>query len=81
MCTGIVRGVDIEKQEIFISTPLSMSIIQHVNCLAGCITTPPALLQLSQGAPYVGVYAALPTSREPCRKYFRIKHQNKSNQS
>lgn len=78
---GIIRGVDMERQEVFINTPLPISIMQYVNCLAGCIATPPALLELSQGAPYVGEKATLPTSREPHRKYFRIRHQNRSNKS
>ncbi|KYM83239.1 Polynucleotide 5'-hydroxyl-kinase NOL9 [Atta colombica] len=85
LCTcygfGIVRGVDMERQEVFIITPLSISIMQHVNCLAGCIPVPPVLLQLHQGAPYVGGNAELPTSREPRRGYFRMKYQNKNESS
>jgi len=70
-----------ERQEVFIITPLSISIMQHVNCLAGCIPVPPVLLQLHQGAPYVGGNAELPTSREPRRGYFRMKYQNKNESS
>ncbi|KYN15327.1 Polynucleotide 5'-hydroxyl-kinase NOL9 [Trachymyrmex cornetzi] len=85
LCTcygfGIVRGVDMERQEVFIITPLPISIMQHVNCLAGCIPVPPVLLQLHQGAPYVGGNAELPTSREPRRGYFRMKYQNKNKSS
>ncbi|XP_012525433.1 polynucleotide 5'-hydroxyl-kinase NOL9 isoform X2 [Monomorium pharaonis] len=85
LCTcygfGIIRGVDMERQEVYINTPLSISIMQHVNCLAGCMPVPPPLLQLNQGAPYVGGDAALPTSREPRRGYFRMRYQNKSNKS
>jgi len=80
-CIGIIRGVDMERQEVFINTPLSISIMQHVNCLAGCIPVPPALLQLHQGAPYVGGNVTLPTSREPRRGYFRMRYQNKSSKS
>ncbi|KYN38311.1 Polynucleotide 5'-hydroxyl-kinase NOL9 [Trachymyrmex septentrionalis] len=85
LCTcygfGIIRGVDMERQEVFIITPLPISIMQHVNCLAGCIPVPPVLLQLHQGAPYVGGNAELPTSREPRRGYFRMKYQNESSKS
>ncbi|EGI57243.1 PREDICTED: polynucleotide 5'-hydroxyl-kinase NOL9 [Acromyrmex echinatior] len=85
LCTcygfGIVRGVDMERQEVFIITPLPISIMQHVNCLAGCIPVPPVLLQLHQGAPYVGGNAELPTSREPRRGYFKMKYQNKNESS
>ncbi|XP_024889942.1 polynucleotide 5'-hydroxyl-kinase NOL9 [Temnothorax curvispinosus] len=85
LCTcygfGIIRGVDMERQEVFINTPLPLSMMQHVNCLAGCIPVPPALLQLHQGAPYVGGNAALPTSREPRRGYFRMRYQNKPSKS
>jgi len=70
-----------ERQEVFINTPLSISIMQHVNCLAGCIPVPPALLQLHQGAPYVGGNVTLPTSREPRRGHFRMRYQNKSSKS
>lgn len=85
LCTcygfGIIRGVDMERQEVYINTPLPISIMQHVNCLAGCTPVPPALLQLHQGAPYVGGDATLPTSREPRRGYFRMRYQNKPNKS
>ncbi|KAL0117277.1 hypothetical protein PUN28_010255 [Cardiocondyla obscurior] len=77
LCTcygfGIIRGVDMERKVVFINTPLPLSMLRHVNCLAGCISVPPALLQLQQGAPYVGGSAELPTSREPRRGYFRMK--------
>lgn len=85
LCTcygfGIIRGVDMERQEVYINTPLPISIMQHVNCLAGCIPVPPSLLQLHQGAPYVGEDAALPTSRKPRRGYFRMRYQNKPSKS
>ncbi|KYQ48552.1 Polynucleotide 5'-hydroxyl-kinase NOL9 [Trachymyrmex zeteki] len=85
LCTcygfGIIRGVDMERQEVFIITPLPISMMQHVNCLAGCIPVPPVLLQLHQGAPYVGGNAELPTSREPRRGYFKMKYQNKNKSS
>lgn len=70
---GIIRGIDTERREVFINTPLPISIMQHINCLAGCISVPPALLQLNQGAPYVGENASLPTSREIRRGVFRMK--------
>lgn len=77
LCTcygfGIIRGIDTERREVFINTPLPISIMQHINCLAGCISVPPALLQLNQGAPYVGENASLPTSREIRRGVFRMK--------
>ncbi|XP_014478593.1 PREDICTED: polynucleotide 5'-hydroxyl-kinase NOL9 isoform X2 [Dinoponera quadriceps] len=79
LCTcygfGIIRGVDMEQQEVFINTPLPISMMQHVNCLAGCIPVPPVLLQLSPGTPYVGGNATLPTSREPRKGYFRMKYR------
>ncbi|XP_072746857.1 polynucleotide 5'-hydroxyl-kinase NOL9 [Anoplolepis gracilipes] len=81
LCTcygfGIVRGVDMEQQQVYINTPLSISITQHVNCLAGCIRVPPTLLQLHRGAPYVSENATLPTSREPRKGYFRMRYRKK----
>ncbi|XP_011348141.1 polynucleotide 5'-hydroxyl-kinase NOL9 isoform X2 [Ooceraea biroi] len=83
LCTcygfGIIRGIDTERQEVFINTPLPISIMQHINCLAGCIPIPSVLLQLNQGAPYVGENASLPTSREVRRGGFRMKYHRKPN--
>ncbi|XP_043253466.1 polynucleotide 5'-hydroxyl-kinase NOL9 isoform X1 [Colletes gigas] len=85
LCTcygfGIVRGVDMEREEIFISTPLPLSTMQHVNCLTGCVPVPSALLQLNQhrNAPYTGENDVLPTSREPRRGYFRMRPQVQNN--
>ncbi|XP_011630462.1 polynucleotide 5'-hydroxyl-kinase NOL9 isoform X1 [Pogonomyrmex barbatus] len=85
LCTcygfGIIRGIDMEQQEIFINTPLPISIMQHVNCLAGCIPVPESLIQLCQDVPYVGGKAKLPTSREPRKGYFRMKYKNKPTKS
>ncbi|KYN07162.1 Polynucleotide 5'-hydroxyl-kinase NOL9 [Cyphomyrmex costatus] len=85
LCTcygfGIIRGIDMERQEVFIITPLPISIMQYVNCLVGCMPVPPTLLKLHQGAPYVGGNATLPTSREPRRGYFRMRYQNKNKSS
>lgn len=80
---GIIRGIDTERQQVFINTPLPLSIMQHVNCLAGCISVPPALLrlQLNQGAPYVGENMTLPTSREPRKGYFRMRYEKKPSKS
>ncbi|KAL6437027.1 hypothetical protein ACFW04_004972 [Cataglyphis niger] len=81
LCTcygfGIVRGVDIKQQQVYINTPLPISIMQHVNCLAGCIRVPPMLLQLCPGAPYVSGNVTLPTSREPRKGYFRMRYRKK----
>lgn len=83
LCTcygfGIVRGVDMEQQQVYINTPLPISIMQHVNCLAGCIPVPPMLLQLYPGAPYVSRNVTLPTSREPRKGYFRMRYRKKQN--
>nr|XP_031834212.1 polynucleotide 5'-hydroxyl-kinase NOL9 isoform X1 [Nomia melanderi] len=75
---GIVRGIDTEREEIFINTPLSAEIMQCVNCLVGCIPVPVTLLQLNQhrNVPYTGGDNALPTSREHRRGYFRMRYQN-----
>lgn len=66
-----------ERQEVYINTPLPLSSMQYVNCLAGCIPVPPALLQLHHRAPYVGGNADLPTSRESRRGGFRVKAHKK----
>lgn len=80
--SGIVRGVDIEKKEVYINTPLPQSMMQYINCLAGCIHIPPSLLQVYEGAPYISVGATLPTSRQHrkgiARGYFHTKPQKKS---
>ncbi|XP_053999282.1 polynucleotide 5'-hydroxyl-kinase NOL9 [Hylaeus anthracinus] len=87
LCTcygfGIVRGIDTEREEVYINTPLSPSMMQHVNCLAGCIPVPVTLLQLNQhrNAPYTGGNNVLPTSREPRRGYFRMRPQQAQSNS
>lgn len=86
LCTcygfGIIRGVDIDREEVYINTPLPLSLMQHVNCLVGCIPIPMSLLQLNQrNAPYVGGTATLPTSRDPRRGYFRMRYKNKETTS
>ncbi|XP_033334173.2 polynucleotide 5'-hydroxyl-kinase NOL9 isoform X2 [Megalopta genalis] len=74
---GIVRGVDTEREEIFLNTPLSAHAMQYVNCLVGCIPVPVTLLQLNQqrNVPYTGGSNELPTSREHRRGYFRMRYQ------
>ncbi|XP_011138457.1 polynucleotide 5'-hydroxyl-kinase NOL9 isoform X2 [Harpegnathos saltator] len=85
LCTcygfGIVRGVDMEQQLVFINTPLPISMMQHINCLAGSIPIPPTLLQLSHGAPYVGGDQTLPTSRVVRKGYFRMRSRKRPNNS
>ncbi|XP_076237496.1 polynucleotide 5'-hydroxyl-kinase NOL9 [Calliopsis andreniformis] len=78
---GIVRGIDTERGEIFINTPLPLYMIQYVNCLVGCIPVPTTLLQLNQhkNVPYTGGNGDLPMSREPRRGYFRMRYQQKPN--
>lgn len=75
---GIIRGVDMERREIFINTPLPVSIMRYVNCLMGCIPVPLTLLQSNQhkNVPYVGGNDVLPMSREHRRGYFRMRYQN-----
>ncbi|XP_043279847.1 polynucleotide 5'-hydroxyl-kinase NOL9 [Venturia canescens] len=73
---GILRGVDMEKEQLFINTPLPASLMKHVNCLMGCTNVPQSLLQLNEeGAPYTGSVYDLPTSREPRRGYVRTRYQ------
>ncbi|XP_076640892.1 polynucleotide 5'-hydroxyl-kinase NOL9 [Halictus rubicundus] len=74
---GIVRGVDTEREEVFINTPLPARVMQYVNCLVGCIPVPVTLLQLNQqrNVPYTGGTNQLPTSREYRRGYFRMRYQ------
>ncbi|XP_078049554.1 polynucleotide 5'-hydroxyl-kinase NOL9 [Augochlora pura] len=74
---GIVRGVDMEREEIFLNTPLPAHAMQYVNCLVGCTSVPITLLQLNQqrNVPYTGGSNELPTSREHRRGYFRMKYQ------
>ena len=80
---GIVRGVDTEREEVFINTPLPASMMQYVNCLVGCIPVPITLLQLNQQkpVPYAGGNNVLPTSREPRRGYFRMRYEKGQNNS
>ncbi|XP_043605455.1 polynucleotide 5'-hydroxyl-kinase NOL9 isoform X2 [Bombus pyrosoma] len=75
---GIIRGVDMERREIFINTPLPVSIMRCVNCLVGCIPVPLTLLQSNQhkNVPYVGGNDVLPMSREHRRGYFRMRYKN-----
>ncbi|XP_017796480.1 PREDICTED: polynucleotide 5'-hydroxyl-kinase NOL9 isoform X2 [Habropoda laboriosa] len=78
---GIVRGVDLEREEIFLNTPLPVSMMQHVNCLVGCIPLPTTLLQSDKqkNVPYTGENDALPMSREHRRGYFRMRYQREQN--
>ncbi|KAK1135743.1 hypothetical protein K0M31_000322 [Melipona bicolor] len=78
---GIIRGVDMERQQIFINTPLPISILQYVNCLMGCIPVPTTLLQTHQfrNVPYTGGNDVLPMSREHRRGYFRMRYQRVQN--
>ncbi|XP_071863431.1 polynucleotide 5'-hydroxyl-kinase NOL9 isoform X2 [Bombus fervidus] len=75
---GIIRGVDMERRQIFINTPLPVSIMRYVNCLMGCIPVPVMLLQSDQqkNVPYIGGSDVLPMSREHRRGYFRMRYQN-----
>ncbi|XP_029043209.2 polynucleotide 5'-hydroxyl-kinase NOL9 isoform X1 [Osmia bicornis bicornis] len=78
---GIVRGVDMEREEVFINTPLPVYVMQYVNCLMGCMPVPVTLLQLNQqkNVPYTGGNHVLPMSREPRRGYFRMRYQRVQN--
>ncbi|XP_076394495.1 polynucleotide 5'-hydroxyl-kinase NOL9 isoform X1 [Megachile rotundata] len=78
---GIVRGVDTEREEVYINTPLPIRTMQYVNCLMGCIPLPITLLQPSQqkNVPYTGGNQVLPMSREPRRGYFRMRYQKVQN--
>ncbi|CAL7937251.1 unnamed protein product [Xylocopa violacea] len=77
---GIVRGVDMERKEIFINTPLPAAMMRYVNCLAGCIPVPVTLLGLNRhkNIPYIGGNNVLPMSREHRRGYFRMRYQKVS---
>ncbi|KAF7388933.1 hypothetical protein HZH66_010070 [Vespula vulgaris] len=82
LCTcygyGIIRGIDMDKEEVYINTPLPLSLMRHVNCLIGSIPIPVNLLQLNQrNVPYAGGNDALPTSRDPRRGYFRMRYENR----
>ncbi|CAD1477115.1 unnamed protein product [Heterotrigona itama] len=78
---GIIRGIDMERQQIFINTPLPISIMRYVNCLMGCIPVPITLLQTNQlkNIPYTGGNDVLPMSREHRRGYFRMRYQKVQN--
>lgn len=78
---GIVRGVDMERKEIFINTPLPVTVMRYVNCLMGCIPVPITLLQINQqrNVPYTGGSDVLPMSREHRRGYFRMRYQKVQN--
>lgn len=71
---GIVRGVDMEKEEVYIITPLPASTMQYVNYLVGCIPVPLSLLQLNQQkiVPYTGGNTSVPTSKQPRRVHHRL---------
>ncbi|XP_015112095.1 polynucleotide 5'-hydroxyl-kinase NOL9 [Diachasma alloeum] len=74
---GILRGVDMTNEKLYINTPLSLSKLKHVNCLIGALPVPSGLLQLSSpGLPYVGDNPELPTSRDSRRGYFRMRHRH-----
>ncbi|KAF7391609.1 hypothetical protein HZH68_011152 [Vespula germanica] len=82
LCTcygyGIIRGIDMDKEEVYINTPLPLSLMRHVNCLIGSIPIPVNLLQLNQrNVPYAGGNDTLPTSRDPRRGYFRMRYENR----
>ncbi|CAK9819929.1 Polynucleotide 5'-hydroxyl-kinase NOL9 [Anthophora plagiata] len=85
LCTcygfGIVRGVDMEEKEIYISTPLPISMMRYVNCLVGCIPVPITLLQTNKQkhVPYTGETDVLPMSREHRRGYFRMRYEKVQN--
>ncbi|XP_020290655.1 polynucleotide 5'-hydroxyl-kinase NOL9 [Pseudomyrmex gracilis] len=83
LCTcygfGIIRGVDVARQEVFINTPLPLSMMQYVNCLAGCIPVPPPLLQLRQNAPYTDGNPVLPLSQDHRRRHTRMRFHKKTN--
>ncbi|XP_043676111.1 polynucleotide 5'-hydroxyl-kinase NOL9 isoform X2 [Vespula pensylvanica] len=86
LCTcygyGIIRGIDTDKEEVYINTPLPLSLMRHVNCLIGSIPIPVNLLQLNQrNVPYAGGNDALPTSRDPRRGYFRMRYENRQTSS
>ncbi|OAD62476.1 Polynucleotide 5'-hydroxyl-kinase NOL9 [Eufriesea mexicana] len=74
---GIIRGVDMDRKEIFINTPLPVSLMRYVNCLVGCIPVPVTLLQINQerNVPYIGGNDVLPMSRMPRRGYFRMRYE------
>ncbi|XP_011314586.1 polynucleotide 5'-hydroxyl-kinase NOL9 [Fopius arisanus] len=74
---GILRGIDMTKEKLYINTPLSLSELKHVNCLIGSIPVPYGLLQLiSLGLPYTGDECELPTSRDPRRGYLRMRNRH-----
>lgn len=73
-----------EREEIFINTPLPVSMMRYVNCLAGCIPVPVTLLELNERknvVPYTGGNDVLPMSREHRRGYFRMRYENVQNNS
>ncbi|XP_012282160.1 polynucleotide 5'-hydroxyl-kinase NOL9 [Orussus abietinus] len=77
---GIVRGIDMEKREVFLNTPLSAALLQYVNCFVGCSPIPLNLLQLNHpGAPYSGSHGDLPTSRDTRRGCFKMGYQDQTN--
>lgn len=70
-----------ERKEIFINTPLPVTVMRYVNCLMGCIPVPITLLQINQqrNVPYTGGNDVLPMSREHRRGYFRMRYQKVQN--
>ncbi|CAD6223056.1 GSCOCG00005372001-RA-CDS [Cotesia congregata] len=72
---GIVRGIDMEQEKIFLNTPLSVDELKYVNCLIGSIQVPAGLRQLNKsGLPYTSGECNLPTSRDPRRGCFHMKN-------
>ncbi|XP_015184812.1 PREDICTED: polynucleotide 5'-hydroxyl-kinase NOL9-like [Polistes dominula] len=75
---GIIRGVDTEKEEIYIISPLPFVFRQRVNCLIGSITMPMNLLRLNQpNVSHASGNNTLPTSRDPRKEHFRMRRKNR----
>lgn len=73
LVTGIVRGVDFDRGEIFINSPLIGDTMNFVNCLVGSMPIPLSLYPVTQNeTPYIGVECDLPTTRQPVRGFCRI---------
>ncbi|XP_024940474.1 polynucleotide 5'-hydroxyl-kinase NOL9 isoform X2 [Cephus cinctus] len=78
---GIVRGIDMGREEIYLNSPLSAHLLQFVNCLVGSSTIPMAMIPFEHciRTPYIaGGRDELPTSREPRRGLFRISQKSRS---
>ncbi|KAI4489588.1 hypothetical protein M0802_010949 [Mischocyttarus mexicanus] len=75
---GIIRGFDMEKEEIYIIAPLPLTTMLCINCLIGSIPFPANLLQLNQpNAPHASGNDTLPTSRDPRERHFRMRTKNR----